>query len=138
MSKGNHLTFLPNRNQNNLLKIISDIKRTKILTEVKKSELFAVIIDTTTGISNQEQFSFLLRYVNDKGVVEERLAALETAADGTGLGLFQAFKNITDKYNINWREDLCAQSYDSAAAMQREYSGLKNLIQKENPNALYI
>lgn len=63
---------------------------------------------------------------------------METAADGTGLGLFQAFKNITDKYNINWREDVCAQSYDGAAAMQGEYSGLRTLIQKENPRALYI
>lgn len=138
MTKGNRLTFLSNRSQNNLLKIIGETIRTKILAEVKKSELFSVIIDTTTDVSNQEQFSFILRYVNDNGVIEERLAALETAVDGTGLGLFQAFKNITDKYNINWREDLCAQSYDGAAAMQGEYSGLRTLIQKENPRALYI
>lgn len=63
---------------------------------------------------------------------------METAADGTGLGLFQIFKNITDKYNINWWEDLCAQSYNGAAAIRGEYSGLRNLIQKENLNALYI
>lgn len=138
MSKGNRLTFLSNRSQNHLLKLIGDMIRTKILAEVKKSELFAVVIDTTTDISNQEQFSFVLRYVNDKGVIEERLVALETTTDDTGLGLFQAFKNITDKYNINWREDLCAQSYDGAAAMQGEYSGLRTLIQKENPSALYI
>jgi len=131
------LTFLSNRSQNNLLKIIGDMIRTNILDQVKKSQLFAVIIDTTTDISNQEQFSLVLRYVNDDGIIEERLAALETATDGTGMGLFHAFKNITEKYGINWREDLCAQSYDGAASMQGEYSGLRTLIQKENPRALY-
>ncbi|XP_060846063.1 zinc finger MYM-type protein 1-like [Rhopalosiphum padi] len=134
----NRLTFLSNRSQNNLLKIIGDMIRTNILDQVKKSQLFAVIIDTTTDISNQEQFSLVLRYVNDDGMIEERLAALETATDGTGMGLFHAFKNITEKYGINWREDLCAQSYDGAASMQGEYSGLRTLIQKENPRALYI
>lgn len=137
-TKENRLTFLSNRSQNNLLKIIGDMIRTNILDQVKKSQLFAVIIDTTTDISNQEQFSLVLRYVNDDGIIEERLGALETATDGTGMGLFHAFKNITEKYDINWREDLCAQSYDGAASMQGEYSGLRTLIQKENPRALYI
>ncbi|KAL4091046.1 hypothetical protein QTP88_025787 [Uroleucon formosanum] len=96
---------------------------TNLTDQVKKSQLFVVIIDTTTDISNQEQFSLVLRYVNYDGNIEERLAALETATDGTGMGLFHAFKNITEKYGINWREDLCAQSYDGAASMQGEYSG---------------
>lgn len=97
MTKENRLTFLSNRSQNNLLKIIGDMIRINILDQVKKSQLFAVIIDTTTtDISNQEQFSLVLRYVNDDGIREERLAALETATDGTGMGLFHAFKNITE------------------------------------------
>lgn len=66
------------------------------------------------------------------------MAALETATDGTGMGLFHDFKNITDKCDINWREDLCAQSYDSVASMQGEYSGLRTLIRKENQRALCI
>lgn len=37
---------------------------TNILDQVKKSQLFAVIIDTTTDFSNQEQFSLVLRFVN--------------------------------------------------------------------------
>ncbi|KAL4083560.1 hypothetical protein QTP88_028876 [Uroleucon formosanum] len=131
MTKENRLTFLSNRSQNNLLKIIGDMIRTNILDQVKKSQLFAVIIDTTTDISNQEQFSLVLRYVNDDGNIEERLAALETTTDGTGMGLFHAFKNITDKYGINWREDLCAQSYDGAASMQGEYSGYIEKLKSE-------
>ncbi|CAI6349386.1 unnamed protein product [Macrosiphum euphorbiae] len=101
-------------------------------------EHIQIIIDTTTDVSTLEQFTFLLRYLNDKGKIEERLVALVTSPDSTGKGMYEVFCNITEKYNINWKRDLCAQAYDGAASMQGQYSGLKTLIQNENPNALYV
>ncbi|XP_029342136.1 zinc finger MYM-type protein 1-like [Acyrthosiphon pisum] len=136
--KHNRVTFLSSLSQNKLLSILSVIVRSKILFDVKKSGLFSVIIDTTTDVSTLDQFTFLLRYVNDKGKIEERLVALVTSPDSTGKGMYEVFCNITEKYNINWKRDLCAQAYDGAASMQGQYSGLKTLIQNENPNALYV
>lgn len=128
------VSFLSNRCQNKLLSIMAEKVRSEILKNVKKAGIFSVIID----VSNQEQLTFVLRYVSDNGNIEERLVALETAVDGTGKGLFNTFCNITEKYDLNWRQNLCAQSYDGAAAMQGEYSGLRTIIQKENPNAIYV
>lgn len=91
--------------------------RSKILFDVKKSGLFSVIIDTTTDVSLLEQFTFLLRYVNDKGKIEERLVELVTSPDSTGKGMNKIFCNITEKYNINWKSDLCAQAYNGAASI---------------------
>jgi len=108
------------------------------LNEVKKSGQFAVIIDTTTDVSNLEQFTFILRYVNEEGLVQERLVSLVTASDATGLGMFEVFCEITNKYNIEWKTQLIAQAYDGAASMQGQYSGLKTRIQNENPRAIYI
>jgi len=51
------------------------------LNEVKKSGQFAVIIDSKTDVSNLEQFTFILRYVNEEGPVQERLVSLVTASD---------------------------------------------------------
>ncbi|KAL4104085.1 hypothetical protein QTP88_019398 [Uroleucon formosanum] len=73
-----------------------------------------------------------------EGKIEERLVALVTSPDSTGKGMYEVFCNITEKYNINWKRDLCAQAYDGAASIQGQYSGLKTLIQNENPNALYV
>lgn len=131
-------TFLSNKSQNKILNILCEIIRSKILLQVKAAKIFSVIIDTTTDVSNTEQLTFLLRYVDNKGVIQERLVALETAPDGTGKGMFQTFCSITAKYNINWKEHLCARSFDGAASMQGEYTGLRTLIQKENPKALYV
>ncbi|KAF0705496.1 zinc finger MYM-type protein 1-like, partial [Aphis craccivora] len=133
----NRLTFLSNKSQNVLLDIMKEQIRSKILYEIKHSQMFSVIIDTTTDISNLEQFTLIARYV-DKGFIQERLVALVTASDGTGKGLFQEFCNITDKYNLNWQSYLYAQSYDGAASMQGQYSGLKTLIQQQNHKAIYI
>jgi len=136
--KKNRLTFLSNVTQNHLLNIIAEVIRSKILNEVKKSGQFAVIIDTTTDVSNLEQFTFILRYVNEEGLVQERLVSLVTASDATGLGMFEVFCEITNKYNIEWKTQLIAQAYDGAASMQGQYSGLKTRIQNENPRAIYI
>ena len=35
--------------------------------------MFAVIIDTTTDISKMEQLMFVVRFVNDEGIVEDLL-----------------------------------------------------------------
>lgn len=99
--------------------------------------MFAVIIDTTTDISKMEQFTFVVRFVNDEGIVEERLIALEIATDATGNGMFQLFSKICEKHGLDWKNNLYAQAYDGAAAMQGQYSGLRTLIQ-QCPRAKYI
>ncbi|KAL4154121.1 hypothetical protein QTP88_001954 [Uroleucon formosanum] len=135
-NKINRLSFLSNVTQNKLLCILADMVRTNILKQVNKSGQFAVIIDTTTDVSNQEQFTVILRYI-DEGKPQERLVALETAADSTGLGMFKMFCSITEKHNIKWKTQMIAQTYDGAASMQGKYSGLKTRIQAENPRAMF-
>lgn len=137
-SNNNRLTFMSSKSQEKLLSILGEMVRAQILKDVKNACHFAVIIDTTTDISNQEQFTFIVRYVNSTGVIEERLLALETASDATGQGLFNTFCTITSKYDINWEKHLCAQSFDGAASMQGIYSGLRSFIQHKNPRAIYV
>jgi len=81
---------------------------------------------------------FVIRYINKEGQIQERLIALDTTLDASGLGMFNVFLNITEKYQINWKTQLCAQAYDGAASMQGQYSGLRTRFQQENQNALYI
>ena len=118
--------------QNKLLSILSEIIRSKILMEIKKSGIFSVIIDTTTDISKMEPFCLVVRYVFE-GEIYERLIALTNVLDSTGLGMFQSFCKITEKYNLNGKKNLCAQGYDGAASMQGIYSDLRTHIQNYNP-----
>lgn len=134
----NRLTFLSHECQNKLLSILSEMIQDWILKEVKQSGLFGIIIDTITDVTKLEQMCFAIRYVNKNGEVQERLVFLVTAPDSSGMGLYQVFCDITNKHNLDWKNNLCAQAYDGAASMQGLYSGLRSFIQKENPRALYI
>lgn len=72
IQKGLQTTFLLNK----ILEILNEIIRLKILSQVKLAGIFSVVIDMTTDVSNLEQLTFLLKYVNDKGGIEERLVVL--------------------------------------------------------------
>jgi len=97
-----------------MLSVMSEMVREEILKRVKQAGVFSIIVDTTTDVLNLEQFSLVLRYINEEGETEERLIAMKLAHDSTGLGMFNVFCDICNKYNINWETKLYAQSYDGA------------------------
>jgi len=63
--KKNRITFMSHESQNNLLYILGNQVRSVILKDLISANLFAIIIDTTTDISNIEQFSLIVRYVHE-------------------------------------------------------------------------
>ncbi|XP_022161052.1 zinc finger MYM-type protein 1-like [Myzus persicae] len=137
-SKKNRITFLSSDSQNTMLNVLGEIVRLEILKKVKKARVFSIIIDTTTDVANLEQFSLVLRFVNDDHQPEERLIAVKVASDASGKGLFDLFCEICNLYELDWENNLCAQSYDGAACMQGQYSGVRSYIQDKNPQAIYI
>jgi hypothetical protein len=54
-------------------------------------------------------------------MVYERLIAIAECAYTTGIDLFELFKKIMSKLNLNWTENLIGQSYDGTANMRREF-----------------
>jgi len=136
--KKNRITYLSNDTQNKMLLILSNIVREKIINDLNGSGLFSIIIDTTTDLTHLEQLAFVVRYVMDNGDIQERLLSVEVAKDATGKGLFGSFSSICEKYNINWKKELCAQAFDGASSMQGKYCGLKTYIQNENPRAVNV
>lgn len=136
--KKNRLTFLSNISQNNMLCVLGEMVRENILLKIKKSRVFSFIIDTTTDVSNIEQLSLVIRFINENEEVEERLVALENVSDARGIGMFNVLCNICQKYDIDWENQLCAQSYDGASSMQGQYSGVRAYIQEKNPRAIYV
>ncbi|KAL4120277.1 hypothetical protein QTP88_012999 [Uroleucon formosanum] len=90
--------------------------------------------NTTTDVANLEQFSLIVRFLNEDRDVEERLVA----SDASGLGMFNLLCDICQHFELDWVNNLCAQSYDGAASMQGCYSGVKTLIKEKNPRAIYV
>jgi len=53
-----------------------------------------------------EQFTFVVRFVSNEGIVEERLIALVIATNG----MFQLFSKICEKHGLDWKNNLYAQA----------------------------
>lgn len=110
-NKTKKLTFLSNKSQNLMLNLTAEVIRERILNELRDAKFFSVIIDTTTDLSKKDQFSFVVRYTrmnNETRSMEvvERLIALDVCENATGEGMFTLFKEICEKHNINWRDNL--------------------------------
>lgn len=112
----NRFSFMFHESQNKLLSIIAEMIRSIIVKKFKSAELFSVIIDITTDVSNLEQFTFVIRYIYE-GNIEERLLSLVAVSDATGKRLYDTFCTITEKYEFDWKNNLCAQAYEGAVVM---------------------
>jgi hypothetical protein len=89
---------------------MGEMVREEILKRVRQAGVFSIIIDTTTDISHLEQYSLVLRFINEKSQTRERLTAMKIAHDSTGLGMFNVFCDICIKYNLDWETNLCAHT----------------------------
>ena len=90
-------------------------------------ELFAIIVDEARDISNKEQMTIALRYVNKKGSIVEHFIGMVHVKDTTTLLLKMTIDELFCKHGLSISR-ICGQGYDGASNMQGEFSGLKSLI----------
>jgi hypothetical protein len=60
----------------------------RIVSEIKDSKYFLIMMDETTDISRHEQVSLVLQYTDDQFHVYERFIGFERASSTTGDDLF--------------------------------------------------
>lgn len=80
--RGSLVTLLSKDTINKVVKVISELIRETIASEVREAKLFSVQIDTTQDITSKDQCSVILMYVTD--VVHEKLVALVDCEALTG------------------------------------------------------
>lgn len=100
-------------------------------------DIFSILIDGSRDLSGKEQMSVVLRYVNNKGCVMERLLGLSYVTDTSALSLKKNVDNMFSKHNLSIF-NIRGQGYDGASNMSGDMNGLKSLILKENNSAHYI
>ena len=94
-------------------------------------------MDCTTDSAHEDQLSVIIRYVNEKCDIIERLLCIKRVKESSAIGLVRTLKSIFKKCSINLA-DAVGQSYDGASVMRGQYNGVKARIQKESPQCLFI
>ncbi|CAF4129672.1 unnamed protein product [Rotaria sp. Silwood2] len=82
------LKYTYHSSQNEILSIIQEHILSRIVSEIKISKYYSIMIDETTDISRHQQVSLVIRFIDDQFNVYERFIGFERASDTNGQGLF--------------------------------------------------
>ena len=125
--------------QNQIVNILGDHVRDKILLKVKQAQLFTVIADEVTDCSNKEQLSLVLRYVNpdDCSIREDLVTFLECDSGITGKALADMMISFIQTHGLDPTK-LRGQAYDGAGNMAGKTKGAAALVTSQYPLALYL
>jgi len=68
-----HVSYMSHGSQNEFTKLLALETKKQIVTEVNDTNIYSIMADTTPDISNRDQISVCVRYVDSSGKVLERL-----------------------------------------------------------------
>jgi hypothetical protein len=138
--KNSKTTYLSKRTQNEILDILGNSVKSKILSLIKESKYYTIILDCTQDASKTEQLTIIIRYVtcnNETVTINESFLGFVNVDDTTGQGLCNIITDFLLKWNLPI-EDMRGQGYDNGANMKGKKTGLQNLILKQNPRAFFV
>ena len=121
--------------QNELLDIMSDLVRQRIVSEVGKSK-FSVIMDETADITKTEQVSICLSFVY-KGVKKESFIGFFDTKKTDAQTLLDLLKNAIESLNLDMAS-IVGECFDGASNMSGCEAGLQTLMKEFSPFSLYV
>lgn len=130
-------TYLSKTIQNELIQVVGNSIRKKIINDIKAAQFFSILADEVTDCSNQEQLSLAIRFV-DSGDCEIREEFLDfiTVERITGEALASAILLCLREWGIPI-ENCRGQGYDGASNMSSSVCGVQGRIREQAPLAFY-
>ena len=111
---------------------MSDDIKSKVLSKIDSSPVFALQLDETTDVSNLSQLLDYVRYVADERINEQFLFCQPLETTSKAVDVFQMLINFFDKSELSWSK-LVGICTDGTPAMIGANSGLISLVKKKNP-----
>lgn len=130
-------TYTSKTIQNEMIAVVGDAVRRKILSAIKTVKYFSILADEVTDCANLEQLSFVIWFVDpeDKNVREEFLDFI-TVERITGEALATAILTRLSTWGIDV-SNCRGQGYDGASNMSSSRVGVQGRICEVAPLAFY-
>lgn len=139
-NKSHH--YLGKNIQNEIIQLLQDQIKNKILSALKAAKYYSIILDCTPDISGVEQMTIIVRFV-DFGInaetvkIKEHFLGFIPIIDSTGLGLTEVLLQQLQEMGIPI-ENMRGQGYDNGSNMKGKNLGVQNRILQINPKAFYV
>ncbi|CAF4965576.1 unnamed protein product [Rotaria sp. Silwood1] len=131
------LKYIHHSIQNEILSIIQQHILSQIVSEIKTSKYYSVMIDETSDISRHEQVSLVIRYTDDQFNVYERFIGFERASDISEEGLFDLLMLWLKKLDLDTKY-IVGLCFDGASSMRGKCKGVATHLIQVIPTALYV
>ncbi|KAK9736469.1 protein of unknown function (DUF4371) [Popillia japonica] len=95
------VSYLSSRICNEVITIMATKVTQQIMTEVRSSKYFSIIVDSTPDISHVDQLTFVVRYVLEDGSPVERFVEFIPNTGHTREDMFAAIETTLQKHKIN-------------------------------------
>lgn len=133
-------TYLSPVIQNEIVEVCGEMVRDTLIAKIKKAGLFSVLADETSDISQLEQFSICIRYVDEDtdGMpsIREDFIGYQSATDLTGENLASQLLSTLREFDLD-PSNIRGQGYDGASNMSGKFRGVQTRIREAYPMALY-
>lgn len=126
--------------QNDFLSSICTLVQSKVIDEARDQTgkfIFAVSADEVSDVSNVEQLAVVIRTINSKGVIHERLLEYVALKSMTGKSVSDAIIECLMRHGLDVA-DCRAQTYDGAGNMSGKNNGCQSHIKRLQPLANYF
>ncbi len=120
-----------------LIDLMGDKMLSVILDKIRMAKYFSLIVDSSPDISHSDQLTFVVRYVSEEGITEERFLKFLPIRSHTGESLFNSVISVLTEMNINI-ENCRGQCFDNASNMSGVYKGVQSRICEVNPLAEWV
>ncbi|CAN0846522.1 Zinc finger MYM-type protein 1 [Linum grandiflorum] len=122
--------------QKEIVHVIGGMVRKQIFEEIGDSK-FSIIVDEASDESRKEQMPIVLRFVDIKGLIQERLFDVVHVKNTTSMTLYSSICSTLSSHKFAI-QNIRGQGYDGTSNMRGEWNGLKALFLNEYPQAYYV
>lgn len=124
--------------QNELIQIISNDIKMKIISNILQSKYFSLILDCTPDKNKREQLTIILRYVKLHPLsIEESFVEFCPVINTTGEGLTEVIVAKISELGLDIK-NLRGQGYDNGANMRGKNIGVQKRILDLNNRAMFV
>ena len=131
-------TYISKTIQNEMITTVGAIIVNNLSQEIRDSKYFSIMSDEAADISNKENLSVVIRFLDSTKTVREEFVGFYRCEDGTtGAAIKDLIIGAVADLGLSM-DDCRGQCYDGAGNMSGRLNGASSLIRAEHDKAIYV